>query len=120
MKTQWQNKHVTEESVPSQGGGPTALEPPEDIYHVMQGRLILIPEAQETVADLPQDAAEWINVGDTDFTFDEVQVRDWGLMGWPDSLHGALYFDVEVWAGRPHRHLGATYEPHPWTQKAWR
>jgi hypothetical protein len=95
-----------------QGGVPTALEPPEDFYQVREGPVSLIPEANETVEDLPSCAADWINVGDTGFTFPEVQVRDWGLMGWPDSPQGALYFDVEVWADRPHRHLAATYESH--------
>jgi hypothetical protein len=114
MKKEWQNQHVSEESVPVQAGGPTALKPPEDFYQVMEGRLILIPGANETVEDLPSCAADWINVGDIGFTFDEVQVRDWGLMGWPDSPHGALYFDVEVWADRPHRHLAATYEHQGW------
>jgi hypothetical protein len=116
MKKEWQNQHLTEESVPSKGGGPTALEPPEDIYHVMQGRLILIPEAQETVEDLPQDAADWIKQDDTGFAFDEVRVHDWGLMDWPGSPHGALYFEVEIWASRPHRHVAATYEQHAWTK----
>ena len=72
MNKQSQNKHIREESVPEQCGGLVANERAEGFYYVMEGRLVIIPEADEDTEDLPQDAADWINEADTDFAFAEV------------------------------------------------
>jgi hypothetical protein len=95
MKKEWQNQHVSEESVPVQAGGPTALKPPEDFYQVMEGRLILVPGASETVEELGADGPARL------------------------AARGALLRRRSV-GGSPAPSSRRTYEPHPWTQKAWR
>ena len=85
MNKQWQNRHIREESVPLQRGGLVGIEPPEELYHVTEPHLVIIPEAGEKIEDLPQDTVDWINKADTDFAFAKVQVHGWGMMTWPNS-----------------------------------
>jgi hypothetical protein len=68
MRAQWQKKLWSEEVVPTTGG-PTTLEPPEDIDDVMAGRLFLVPEVKETGAKQPLNVARWIDLSDSGFAF---------------------------------------------------
>ena len=37
MDKQWQNRHIREEFVPVQGGGPSALDPPDETFKSSRG-----------------------------------------------------------------------------------